>query len=200
MQEGSAAKRDEQSAFKKKLIYEKAKELFIQHGYNRTTIADISKASGMSVGSIYHFYKNKEAILLEISMYMGSVEQWREAMKSQANQPYEPIFCFLLDYASEWERLGVELTLNIYRIFNKAFLFPNNTIKPLPSHQVLIRFIQLAQDTGTFDKTMPATEAAAYLFTVCRGLIHDWCLFQGSFSLVEKARGFLPRILKTFIL
>ena len=40
-----------------------AEELFAQKGYHKTTIRDIAKKSGISVGSLYDYIKNKEDIL-----------------------------------------------------------------------------------------------------------------------------------------
>ena len=40
-----------------------ATECFRQHGFHGTSMSQISKASGMSVGHIYHYFENKEAII-----------------------------------------------------------------------------------------------------------------------------------------
>ena len=39
-----------------------AKELFASQGYKKTTIRQIVEKSGVLIGSIYHFFKNKEEI------------------------------------------------------------------------------------------------------------------------------------------
>ncbi len=43
-----------------------AEECFRQHGFHGTSIAQISKAAGMSTGHIYHYFDNKEAIIADI--------------------------------------------------------------------------------------------------------------------------------------
>lgn len=40
-----------------------ATECFRSHGFHGTSMSQISKASGMSVGHIYHYFENKEAII-----------------------------------------------------------------------------------------------------------------------------------------
>lgn len=47
-------------------ILETAKDLFLSDGYKKTTIAKIVSASGVSSGSIYHWYRNKQEIFEEI--------------------------------------------------------------------------------------------------------------------------------------
>lgn len=43
-----------------------AEQCFRQHGFHGTSIAQISKAAGMSTGHIYHYFENKEAIIADI--------------------------------------------------------------------------------------------------------------------------------------
>lgn len=43
-----------------------AADCFRRHGFHGTSIAQISKAAGMSPGHIYHYFENKEAIIAEI--------------------------------------------------------------------------------------------------------------------------------------
>lgn len=43
-----------------------AEDCFRRHGFHGTSIAQISKAAGMSTGHIYHYFENKEAIISDI--------------------------------------------------------------------------------------------------------------------------------------
>lgn len=45
---------------------ETSKELFTKQGYHKTTIRQIVSESGILIGSIYHFFKNKDAIFLAV--------------------------------------------------------------------------------------------------------------------------------------
>lgn len=45
-----------------------AAECFCDHGFHGASIAQISKAAGMSAGHIYHYFENKEAIIAAIAM------------------------------------------------------------------------------------------------------------------------------------
>ncbi|MBP8987918.1 MAG: TetR/AcrR family transcriptional regulator [Spirochaetes bacterium] len=48
-------------------IIEAARTLFIQQSYSNTTIRQILKKTGITTGSLYHFFKNKESILRQIT-------------------------------------------------------------------------------------------------------------------------------------
>jgi AcrR family transcriptional regulator len=44
-------------------ILEAARELFVRHGYGRTTIADIARTAGVSAETVYGAFKNKATLL-----------------------------------------------------------------------------------------------------------------------------------------
>ena len=49
-------------------------ELFRHHGYNGTSLKQISEASGATIGSIYHFFPGgKEALGVAVVEATGSV-------------------------------------------------------------------------------------------------------------------------------
>ncbi len=196
----SLSKREYERHAKKKLIYDKAIELFAAYGYAETKIADISKATGMSTGSIYHFYRNKEAILLELSIHMSHVERLNDDIEEKARRPYEVLFKHLINYAAYWENLGVSLTKHVHSLFRRAYISEEYTYKNLIAYEQLTRFIALAQELGTFDASISAKDACAYLMTFGRGIIYEWILFDGTFSLTEKSREMLPRLLRTFVI
>lgn len=47
-------------------VLDAATECFRLNGFHNTSMAQISKAAGMSVGHIYHYFENKEAIISAI--------------------------------------------------------------------------------------------------------------------------------------
>ncbi|MEW9501029.1 TetR/AcrR family transcriptional regulator [Jeotgalibacillus marinus] len=47
---------------KKKLILKEAIKLFSQNGYSNTTIEKVAKAAGVSFGSVFSYFKNKESL------------------------------------------------------------------------------------------------------------------------------------------
>lgn len=52
----------------KSAILRTAARLFARDGYGRTTIGDLTQACQASRGTLYHYFANKEAILLEMML------------------------------------------------------------------------------------------------------------------------------------
>lgn len=80
-----------------KIIYENAKFLFKEKGYDKTSLAEIINASGCSKGGFYHYYKSKEDILPQV------LDEYEQVYIKCINQ-------FLLP-----EQNGYENLLNFYR-------------------------------------------------------------------------------------
>lgn len=59
-------KREIHEAEVRKNIIRAARKLFMQQGYESTTVRQIKDAAGVKIGTLYHFYKNKEDIFAVI--------------------------------------------------------------------------------------------------------------------------------------
>lgn len=55
-----------QAAFERKDVLDKASQVFLRNGYQRTTIKDITKATGLQPGSIYSAFENKSDLYTEV--------------------------------------------------------------------------------------------------------------------------------------
>ncbi len=61
-----------------------AKKEFIRKGYNGTTIRTIAKKSGIAVGNLYNYFKNKDKIFEEIlSPTINKIKNALETMKNK---------------------------------------------------------------------------------------------------------------------
>lgn len=62
-------KQEEKSLLSKGKIIDAAMKLFLEKGYENTTMQDIVEAGGMSKGAIYHYFKSKQEIVVYLSNY-----------------------------------------------------------------------------------------------------------------------------------
>jgi AcrR family transcriptional regulator len=57
---------------KRGAIIEAARTLFAKQGYEETTIAEIARAAGVGVGTVYLYFQNKRQILVEVSVSVNT--------------------------------------------------------------------------------------------------------------------------------
>ncbi len=55
-----------QPAFERSDVLDKASKIFLRNGFQRTTIKDITKATGLQPGSIYSAFENKSGLYTEV--------------------------------------------------------------------------------------------------------------------------------------
>jgi len=78
-------KNTERTEARKNEILDTAKRLFMEQGYEQTTINDILTASGVAKGSLYYHYKSKEDVLDGVLERMTG--QIADAAKAVADDP-----------------------------------------------------------------------------------------------------------------
>lgn len=60
-------KREETTAKRRRLIVESAAECFIEGGFHQTSIRDIAKKAGISLGNLYNHFGSKSELIAEIA-------------------------------------------------------------------------------------------------------------------------------------
>jgi AcrR family transcriptional regulator len=83
-------------------------ELFRRHGYNGTSLSQISKASNATIGSIYHFFPGgKEALAVAVVDTTGEVyRELFESIVAEADSPAAAYFDFFTGAAAVLEESG----------------------------------------------------------------------------------------------
>ena len=56
----------DRAAARRQQVLDAAWERFLRHGFHNTSMAEISRASGMSVGHIYNYFTSKEAVIVAL--------------------------------------------------------------------------------------------------------------------------------------
>ncbi|MDQ0418883.1 AcrR family transcriptional regulator [Croceifilum oryzae] len=71
----------------KKIILTHAKQLFIEKGYDRATMDHLCASTQMSKGNLYHHFKNKEVLFLQLlSQHAAETSQkWLHSLENSAS-------------------------------------------------------------------------------------------------------------------
>ena len=81
-----AQRKDKSQAMREKIL-NTATQLFIQKGSEKTSMQDIAQTAGISKGAIYHHFKSKDEIVLEVmrsrqEMMEEEMKQWLKATEN----------------------------------------------------------------------------------------------------------------------
>ena len=80
-------------------ILEAASTLFIQRGFQGTSMADIAEAMGVTRTAIYYYFRNKEAILRELTTEITGMAGKQAAQVDDATDPMEALRQLVLQHA-----------------------------------------------------------------------------------------------------
>lgn len=76
---------------RKETIEDAARELFIKQGFHATSMRDIAKGAGVSLGNLYNYYETKDAIFESIiNRYLKVIDQKLKEIFAGIDEPLEP--------------------------------------------------------------------------------------------------------------
>jgi AcrR family transcriptional regulator len=102
-------KRDIHKQQIKTKVLDTARNLFLTRGYEKTTIKDILAETGITTGSLYHFFKDKEDILLHLAEdVFDTAATLADRMAGEDGNP--------------WLRLSLELGIQLRAALNDRFI------------------------------------------------------------------------------
>ena len=95
----------------RKNIIKISRRLFLEQGYENTTVRQVLKKAHLSTGSLYHFFKNKEEILLcSLKDALLEISSLTDSIAVKYN---EPVLRYALGIA-----VGISEIFNYKRLFN----------------------------------------------------------------------------------
>src|SRR5215204_5238950 len=76
---------------RKETIEDAARELFIKQGFHATSMRDIAKDAGVSLGNLYNYYETKDAIFESIiNRYLTVIDDKLKRIFAEIDEPLEP--------------------------------------------------------------------------------------------------------------
>ncbi len=133
-------------------------ELFATKGIAATTVRDIGETAGVFSGSLYHYFKSKNAIASEIlRLFMEDIVQRFDAVVSRADTPTATVRGLI----SETLRI-IEVHPYPTAIYqnDRQYLRDNGLLEPIDSASRAVRThwlvaIRAGADAGTFRADIP---------------------------------------------
>ncbi|MBR3561644.1 MAG: TetR/AcrR family transcriptional regulator [Oscillospiraceae bacterium] len=180
-------------------IVNAAWKLFYEQGYEDTTVEDIIFESETSKGSFYHYFDGKDALLSSLSMLFD--EQY-ELLMERPDLPENSID--LLQYLNRSLFETIENTVSIdllSRLFSSQLVTHGERHlldRSRTYYKLLRRVISEGQRKGEIREDFTVGEVSRAYAMFERGLMYDWCLSGGEYSLPVYAARMMPIFLNGF--
>lgn len=186
--------RQKQAIATKQKIFHCAVSLFAQKSYENVTVQDICEEAEVSVGAFYHHFKSKENI---INDGYRLFDQQSETVWEQAHpeEPLEQIRFLIAEQANSMEQMGAMAALQYFKnqlsCAEKYILDPerffNKTVCLAVGHAISNNTLRGEKKDITED-----------ILGLSRGIIYDWCLHGGAYSLLDKEQRMLEMVFQHY--
>lgn len=182
--------RDLKSNEKKKRIYKAAMSLFKKYGYAQVTMKMIAAESGMSEGSIFHYYGEKAGIL----DYVIHVQEELNPILAEAREcsadAKETVCKYLCKELEVYEELGRDLTSVVIHRVSANMIPPNGELHEIMKviQPALTDYIKENMECGHLYSRYTPYEVAYIITSQGAGLAGIWCNFGENYSLVENGK------------
>lgn len=181
----------------KSKIVSAAWQLFYQQGYDDTTIDEIVEASGTSKGSFYHYFDSKDSLLTSLSYLFD--EKYEELIETM-DPSLSPIDKLI--HMNHELFMMIENTVSVSllsQLFSSQLVTKGerHLLEPNRTYYKLLRQITIeGQQQGCFRDGLSINDITKAYAVFERGLMYDWCLCNGNYSLCQYSSTMLPLFLK----
>ncbi len=172
-------------------------KLFVENGYEKTTIQDILDALKMSKGAIYHHFKSKEEILNTVierqSNYVMTMLD-NLIQNTQANNARSKLEKILICLVTDSETHAIDLILSS-QINNPQFVVAGLKECVLKDASILSQIICDGKKDGSIETDYPVECAEIFML-----LLNIWInpvLFQRSLPETRNRLNFLQQLMKS---
>ena len=189
--------RKQQALEMRQKIQTVALDLFDRHGFENVSVEMIAQAVGCSVGNIYHYYKSKDELAIQVTSNVDAA--YAEMEKEYDAHPEVPAMDKLLDFVGRALRTSVEEPV-LYKAFIQAMKYPEQgTLRynlKRPYYHMLRKFVTACRDEGSLPVHVNVEQVVEYLVAIHRGVLLEWRIYEGSFALEEMGRNIVRAMLR----
>ena len=182
----------------RKVLFDTARALFTEKGFDTVSVDEIVAKAGTSKGSFYTHFKSKEMVLIDEFRQIDAhhVEVFKSLPSGQTAT--EKLVSFVTQtYTYVAEEIGIDIVRIVYI----------NQIKHdaqercfIDEHGALFRIVRTILDegrkSGEFRTDISAGDLTRMVVRCMRGTLYDWCLYEGRLDLVDDGEKFCSIFMK----
>ena len=170
-------------------IQNTALDLFNREGFENVSVEQIAQTAGCSVGNIYHYFKSKDELAIQVTSHVDQTYlELEEQYLSDRNTPARDK---LLDFVGQSLVSSVSEPV-LYKTFIHTIKYPEQHILQKNDRRVYYRvlreLVELCQHEGSIDAARSVDEIVEDLVVLHRGTLIEWRIYEGNFDIVSRGR------------
>ena len=189
--------RKQQAAQMRKRIQKAALDLFDKEGFENVSVEQVAQAVGCSVGNIYHYFKSKDELALQVTDSVDRI--YLELEKAYDADSTTAAYDKLMDFVGQALRTSAEDEL-LYKCFIQGLKYPEQgTLKDSDKriyHRVLRKLVTACQAEGSLSEQYSVAQIVEMLVALHRGMLFEWRIYENEFDLVERGKTMAAALLR----
>jgi AcrR family transcriptional regulator len=166
-----------------------ALDLFDREGFESVSMEEIAQAAGCSVGNIYHYFKGKDELALQVTSHVDAA--YRELEAAYRADGARTAAEKLLDFVGRALEISAAEDV-LYKSFIHALKYPEQgtlrTKKDREYFRLLRYLVTSCQAEGSIRGDADPDELVQELVALHRGMLFQWKVCEGQFDLQQSGR------------
>lgn len=178
-------------------IQSTALSLFNQEGFENVSVEEIAQAVGCSVGNIYHYFKSKDELAIQVTQMVDQayteLEEAYLADKTASGRDK------LLDFVGKSLEISARDEV-LYKAFIHGLRYPEQGVLQKSDKRVYYRLLRelvdQCQQEGSIHPSRDPDEVVEDLVVLHRGTLFEWRIYQEGFDVARQGRRMADALLR----
>ena len=178
-------------------IQNTALSLFDQEGFENVSVEEIARAVGCSVGNIYHYFKSKDELAIQVTQMVDrAYAELEREYQADGNTPAREK---LLDFVGKALEISIQDEV-LYKAFVHGLRYPEQGVLRKNGKRayfrVLRELVELCQQEGSIHPSYDPDQLVEELVVLHRGMLFEWRIYQGGFDAARQGRSMAGALMR----
>ena len=178
-------------------IQSAALTLFNREGFENVSVEEIAQTVGCSVGNIYHYFKSKDELAIQVTQmvdeaYTALEEEYLADRETSGRER-------LLDFVGRSLEISASDEM-LYKAFIHGLRYPEQAVLQKNDKRVYYRLLRelvdLCQEEGSIHPSYDPDCLVEDLVVLHRGTLFEWRIYQEDFDIAKQGRRMADALLR----
>ena len=178
-------------------IQSAALTLFNREGFENVSVEEIAQTVGCSVGNIYHYFKSKDELAIQVTQmvdeaYTALEEEYLADRETSGREK-------LLDFVGRSLEISASDEM-LYKAFIHGLRYPEQAVLQKIDKRVYYRLLRelvdLCQEEGSIHPSYDPDALVEDLVVLHRGTLFEWRIYQEGFDIAKQGRRMADALLR----
>ena len=200
MEQEKLTQRKQQALDTRRKIFNTALNLIKEKGFDKVSVDDICAACGVSKGAFYHHFKSKLDIMSESESLINDMLENIQIHESDGSIK-EKLLILMGSILDVVEKSCVEVTrqLTVVTTGGHYIQQENRNTFAIHTRKLIQQILAEAVEKGELSPETNKEASTEIIMTFLSGMIADWCIFNGAYSISEKGWWLSPMIIDALL-